>query len=135
MGLAGFTAFVALIVGFVSLCANRANMLADKRQAWIEGLRNDVSELVGYIHKREGYQDKIYQLGSRIELRLNPSEEAHNKLLVHLNIINPVTNFSINDDYINQILNLTKFILKEEWDRIKKESKIPWVIKDFFKFW
>lgn len=97
-------ALIAALITFVVTVLSKENKTSEFRQAWIESLRNDVSELLGEFNVLEGVFEvtidhdlegkegqaqinefwkqhqkeyaKIDSLCNRIALRLNPKEHA-----------------------------------------------------------
>lgn len=116
--------FAAIVAATIAAEAIRAQIISDKRQKWIDDLRDDIAELMAITYDPDKNKRKIYEVGSRIELRLNPREDMHNtllRLLQDMRVIHPATKADY-DEKVNEILNSTKPILKEEWERIKSES-------------
>lgn len=112
----------------------RQNVLSSNRRDWIENLRNKVcllgSEmLVLALSKEKGIKDfgKILELTAYTELMLNPNDKRDNELIIELQEI-PQLILHYPDDttaedlgkYRRKILDLTKVILKSEWERVKK---------------
>jgi hypothetical protein len=141
-------ALVSAIIGpLVSLKIARkqinASILSGNRQEWINTLRNEVSGFVSVISllgalRSGGYKgvtsDEANKFGreamerkSKIELLLNPSESLHNELIAAIeNALSIAIHAEIEPNaveqrrYIDQILNKSKTILKQEWVRVKK---------------
>lgn len=128
--------FAIIIAAIIAVTGTRAQIVSDKRQQWIDGLRNDIADLVDLLHDAHKNKGKMYSVGARVELRLNPSETEHNVLLDLLRNAR-VSNCLNQDDYdhmANQIINATKPILRTEWRRIKFESEFYWpLISPFFR--
>jgi hypothetical protein len=155
-------AFLAVIVGPViswkvaKLQSDNAIKLAKKqivapiRQAWIDRLRDLLSEILSvsfsyyvtgaYLHDlsldAEDEHDKIEQLvesrltilRSEVELLLNPFEDEHQNLLALISsCFRGILSYGNNDDRINfpnnhDLLNAkSKKVLKLEWVRVKNE--------------
>lgn len=110
-------------------------MIAPIRQAWINELRNYLSEIISSSHHYfvAGFEDRteeeykrLTELEQRITLMLNPNEEDHITLLkVMRNMINSIGG---GKEYENQfiqahgnITELSQKILKKEWIRVKEE--------------
>ena len=119
-----------VIAAVIAVTGTRAQIISDKRQQWIDGLRGDVSALMRLMYEHDKNKLEIYEVGSRVELRLNPNEKLHNELLDLLQRIRICANYYKTEaDYnnaINDVINKTKEILKAEWDRIKFESTFYW---------
>ena len=142
--------FVALIAGVVSLVVSilaKDQKTSEFRQAWIDGLRNDVSQLVAHfgvvktmakivreksqteidaylISKQEQFLE-MGMLASRIRLRLNPDE--------HVNLLDSLRDLDkVHEDDMSacseRITAETQEILKEEWERVKLgEPSFVWL--------
>lgn len=139
---------VALIAGLVSLVVAilaKDQKTSEFRQAWIDALRNDVSELVGHLQAildiavdlavdedDENAANRLYHEKHaefmrmevhivRIKLRLNPDE--HQGVL---RILDKIHSDEGSDDPKEMVAQLKKLvdevqpILKGEWVRVKK---------------
>ncbi len=106
--------------------------IANKRQEWINDLRDCVSELLGIcstvieedVKDEEVFFYKYYFLISKIRLLLNPHEQKTKLLEEELNKLIDVENREVDFQFYEQMENVRKIvneILKEEWDRIKVE--------------
>ncbi|MDQ0124656.1 hypothetical protein J2W17_003610 [Pseudomonas lini] len=147
-------AIAALVVGLIAAVVSLVVSILAKdqktsefRQAWIDALRNDVSQLIAqlgvkittteiirgksteqvdeYLLAHQKDYVEIGMLISRIRLRLNPGE--HEKL-IHL-LMN-MDNFQDSgmEARIEAISVETQQILKTEWDRVKVgEPSFVWL--------
>lgn len=140
----------ALIAGGVAYLASvltKESKVSEFRQAWIDGLRNDMSEFVsifyfiatdigdlsmkdslsGWHQKNKDEFLKIEAMQARIELRLNPTE--------HGNLISMVRGLARLDaevvavhvrrvEKVNELLAETQFVLGTEWKRVKRGEAI-----------
>ncbi|MDD3033097.1 MAG: hypothetical protein PHT25_00750 [Bacteroidales bacterium] len=118
----------------------KKNKLADFRQAWIDELRNLISEMLA-IHQLTGellrnrvYEFDIYDLLQKtikiqykIEMMLNSNEEKSRLLIEEIRLLNArnILDKNEHDDEkysksIDTILDLSKSIFKTEWERIKR---------------
>ncbi|MEQ4285724.1 hypothetical protein [Pseudomonas syringae] len=133
----------ALIAGFISFVVTvlaKDQKTSEFRQAWIDGLRTDVSELAGtafamssvlrvkhslgenttkYILERHDDFLKMEALATKIQLRLNPKE--------HIELIALLKTFSdpdgTQDDNDKNVANIVSAIHVElglEWKRVKR---------------
>lgn len=135
---------VGLVAGVVSLVVSilaKDQKTSEFRQSWIDGLRNDVSQLVAIYEVvtftaeivRERTQSEIEayvlsqqkdflelaMLSSRIQLRLNVDE--HQELIALLkSAVHPSAVDSDSDVHVNGIVAATQTILKTEWERVKR---------------
>ncbi len=106
------------------------------RQAWINNLRDLISELVGstlhyYVAGFEERKDAEYQrlqiLEFKIELMLNPREADHERLIALVRDMMSALESAgsgNNKDFEEShaaILERSKEILKREWDRVKEK--------------
>ena len=102
--------------------------IADYRQAWIDKLRDAMAEFQSYGVLPGGDPSKereFYQLGTKIELLMNPKDDDFEALQAQLySFLN-----AANDDTVSKYSNNAKFvelcqkILKREWDRLNKDIK------------
>ncbi len=134
-----------------------ADNISTKRQTWIDELRKDSSEfltVVGHIQelkrpqaltatgltRAEHFQEQLKgemrarELFTRIRLRLNPGEEAHNKLVALIMKIaengynphrayTPAEELESAQDFneaVHAVVSHLQAILKSEWERVKK---------------
>jgi hypothetical protein len=133
----------------VNLIISKEQKVSELRQAWIDALRNDISEYVGhlfsfraswaatsaapplsgdvgaaFIKEQVETIQKLETLATRILLRVNPSE--HNALVVLLQdadrIISSKKTLAESDALdmtIKAILTESQKLLKREWERVK----------------
>ncbi len=124
--------------------SSRAAVVSSSRQRWIDGLREDVSSLIavsyqvahigrdggaywaakdknGLAKALEDADEKRTFLRYRVELRLNPKEDPHDELL---KAIEAMIEASRNGkaEGARKVTDLLKPILKEEWERVKREA-------------
>lgn len=110
-------------------------IIAPIRQAWINELRNYLSEIISSSHHYfvAGFEDRtdeeykrLTELEHRITLMLNPNEEDNENLLkVMRDMMNSINGGKEYDDQFIQsqskITELSQRILKKEWIRVKEE--------------
>jgi hypothetical protein len=147
---ASISALVALVVAtttpFVSFAIARkqirATVVSTNRQAWINALRDDLSEMLelamahfylrdGTLSGEEGFKygyeqrTRLRRLQSRIRLRLNASEVPNQELLSLLNTVRGLSVAKARDteDAFEQAMELVivkgQEILRAEWLRVK----------------
>lgn len=120
----------------ISLQIANKQITGPMRQAWINTLRDIVSDLLGKSahYWAAGFEDRedeefryITELLSRLELQINPSEEDHAwlvekayKMQSHINSNNMITD-EVFWRLHQEIKELAQKILKREWDRTKQE--------------
>lgn len=136
------TLFVGLIAGIVSLVVtilSKDQKTSEFRQAWIDGLRDDVSNLVAHldvietivdiiktkdqseineflVDRHEQFQS-IEMLVFRIRLRLNPIEHA--QLIGMLSNLEDIPDNGM-QAHAERITVEAQTILKNEWERVKR---------------
>ena len=113
------------------------NTVTAERVKWIETLRKNISEFCGlsYTWHVSRLEDKPEELGvlkqidmlrHLIRLQVNP-EGTHDKEIERLIAQIPeLTHESKTDEFKNEVNNLVEVsqkLLKEEWETVKKESK------------
>jgi len=130
-------AVVAGIVAFMASVLTKESKVSEFRQAWIDGLRDDISELVSVFYwildaYREAAMEppqlkdefiKLERMQARIELRLNPKEHA--ALLRHLHGLVRFESFDKEDTAsrnaaINSFVAESQKVLKDAWVRVKR---------------
>jgi hypothetical protein len=129
------TSLVALIVGLggllVSLWTLRktgVRAVAAFRQQWIDTLRKALTEYHSIMMTTElplspADDRKASDLGTQIELMLNPDEEASRKLE---EVINEIDRCKTSDARVAMdpaFIATARRVLKQEWNRVKAELK------------
>jgi predicted PurR-regulated permease PerM len=106
-------------------------IISNSRQKWINTLRDEISSLVSHQTQHSASDNKrkaeiftkTWGELFKIELLLNPKEELHNELLKELNNGFAICVDSENQDEYREkravIMQLSKKILKQEWQRVK----------------
>jgi uncharacterized membrane protein YccC len=139
-----FIAFVAAIgVGTViSALVGHLVAVSNHRHAWINALRDDLAEFSkaleamvyavrDYMRDSEKFDDKrreariaLLFVFQRIRLRLNRTEDLHIQLEQKLRefLDNPILERLEDRTKIDETINLSRIILKREWEVIK----YPW---------
>ena len=122
-----------------------ANFIGEKRQNWIDKIRDDVSEYLSlclhwaYEYKGRDEKELNYcfkktnELLVKIRLKLNFNEGDHvyfEQKLTELQelIENKQENLEVKNNIaplIEELILLVRPILKKEWDRIKVETAFP----------
>ena len=117
-----------------SLEASNKQIIAPMRQAWIDKLRELLAEFMSstlhyWVAGFEDRKDKEYQrvalLETHIQLMLNPNEADHQRLelLIRRMVGDLEKNLGQKSEYPNlhsEMSDLSRKILKREWDRVKK---------------
>jgi len=146
-------AIIAGGISFISTVLAKDQKTSEFRQAWIDGLRNDIAEEISlfvtlissvralvklnktndeineYLFKKEDYFCKLELVEARIKLRINPKE--HSKLLDVLSNLHEYvkTTESFLDKekgkyLVEQFIKESQFVLKTEWRRVKRGEPI-----------
>lgn len=112
----------------------RQNVLSSNRRDWIEKLRLIISELSAKIIICSIKEEKdvveisgIFQLIITIELMLNPNDPRDNELVnklkeIQTEILKKKADIKFGElgGMNKEAINITKKILKDEWERVKK---------------
>lgn len=148
-------ALIAGAVAFLASVFTKENKTSEFRQAWIDGLRNDLAEFVSAYHylasdfetMAENSHDldsrayllsikseilKIELMQARIELRLNPVK--HEKLIAQLHDLARVEgglslDFSARKQNVDAFIAACQLLLKTEWKRVKRGERTYWLTK------
>lgn len=125
-----------------SLEASNKQIIAPMRQAWINNLRDVLSELTSsslhyYVSGFEDRAEKEYQrvtlLESKVKLMLNAKEDDHQRLEVLIRKMVAAIQYEKGKkdefpDLHTEVVALSRIILKREWDRVKEP--IPALLED-----
>jgi hypothetical protein len=130
-------AIVAGVVAFLASVLTKENKVSEFRQAWIDGLRDDISEFVSVFYwivdelAEAGIEPpslknefiSIERMQARIELRLNPKEHA--ELLRHLHGLVRFESYDTKDAKsrnaaVNSFVFESQKVLKDAWIRVKR---------------
>ena len=117
--------------------ASFINTVTSQRVLWIEQMRQDVSKFVGLTHtwamsELEGSDSEtdvikeIDRLRYVIRLRLNPDDTPDRKIASLIKQIPKLTHESKRDELLTALEKLTtetQNMLKDEWEKVKQESK------------
>lgn len=117
--------------------ASFINTVTNQRVKWIEQLRQDISTFSGLTHtwcssELEGRPEElevlkeIDKLRHVIRLRLNPDGTLDKKIESLVQRIPEVTHISMRKELLSTLEELTattQKLLKEEWEKVKAESK------------
>ena len=142
--ISALTALAATVVGplvsfYTTRLQIRATLVSANRQAWINALRDDLSELFAILTQgfALGTQEterrtRVALLTSRIQLRLNPVEKPSKTLLDLIQKLQALTVQALDDGSVNadnernflalmnSAVSTSQEILKAEWKRVKK---------------
>ncbi|MBC3438961.1 hypothetical protein HU735_26435 [Pseudomonas sp. BW16M2] len=140
-------ALIAALITFVVTVLSKENKTSEFRQAWIESLRNDVSELLGELNVLEGVFEvtidfdleakegqgqinefwkqhqkeyaKIDSLCNRIVLRLNPNEHAGLIAKVRELENSMGQGQKVSSQLCEVLVHDFSVVFKKEWSRVK----------------
>lgn len=145
-------ALIAALITFVVTVLSKENKTSEFRQAWIESLRNDVSELLGEFNILEGVYDvtidrelgaregqlqanefwkahkaeyaKIDSLCNRVVLRLNPRE--HEALIKKIRALEASIGHGQKRSVAlcEELVHDFSGVFKKEWDRVKEGEPV-----------
>jgi len=133
-------ALVAGIVSLLGLIISKEQKTSEFRQAWIDGLRSEISLLIAHMNvifaaRQLGESSwaalrvdaiAINQATAQIKLRLNPREEKSRNLLQHIadleNFLHSPQGmrFEKLNELEEQLAEDAQALLKAEWDRVRK---------------
>lgn len=141
----GIGILLTFIIGIWNLASNyRAsrrtsfiNTVTSQRVKWIEQLRQDIAAFCGLTYtwcfsdiegKPEEYEilREIDKLRHVIRLRLNPTGEYDQRIEALIVSIPDLTHISQREKLkqaLNDLTSVTQCLLKEEWEKVKSESK------------
>jgi hypothetical protein len=135
---------VAATVSLTGLTVTKEQKISDLRQAWIDALRGELSELLEHAHaiqgaasaenrtRRELWSDVkenfagINRVIASIELRLNPNEAAAKSILRCLRELEALIGSDSRIDFESmatierRLVSASQPLLKEEWERVKR---------------
>ncbi len=119
----------------------KLEVLSKNRQAWINSLRNELSEFMAIVVEVKNHTiimnrnqelsakilndilvtvNKLDKIKFKIKLLVNPEEENNKKMVLLLESIKvSVLGNGKVDDKMDNLINLSQKILKEEWNRVK----------------
>ncbi|ESU28726.1 hypothetical protein FLJC2902T_13190 [Flavobacterium limnosediminis JC2902] len=127
---------IPIIIGFITYIIAKKQIIntgvTQFRQQWINSLRDTISVFISraeYTSIQENQEKikeafrEIVEAEFKIELLLNPSEEDHNKLVEKMREIRDLIYFVPDNDtldiHIEELLAITKKVLKREWNVVK----------------
>lgn len=100
--------------------------IAEFRQAWINSLRDEMSEFQSYgiLPGHDPTKERaFYKLGTKIELLMNPGDTDYKELQALMYSFLSVANGDKIDKYSKnaEFIEVCQRILKREWDRLKSD--------------
>jgi hypothetical protein len=113
------------------------NTVTAERIKWIEKLRDNISSFCGLTHtwrqsELEGKPDeldvvkRLDKLRYLIRLQLNPAGASHKEIESPIALIPDLTHESQTKQLkqkMNELIVVSQKLLKDEWDKVKEESK------------
>lgn len=142
--IAALTALIAVVVGpFFTIRASKNHMIGPMRQAWINSLRDTVSEFLAQIYiprtnvvasstdpdevrRTQEIEDRnrlqlAYQMKEKICLLINPGEDDHIELVRLISNAYDAYYKAQDTKAIREAIRThTQIILKREWEVVKK---------------
>ena len=110
----------------LSVSLESAKQLASNRQIWINSLRDDLASYFSLTletdHKKIDYQ-KIYEVGARIELRMNPADPDYQELRTAMHECTEIDDLTKIENGRELYIRVSQRILKREWDVLKSELR------------
>lgn len=138
-------AIIASFFSFLGLIIAKEQKTSEFRQAWIDSLRNEISQLIASANAIHGAMTSqrlesvtsawnvvrddfvaINEAAARIRLRLNPNEELSKAVLAKIEEIEGLLAPGKLPDYTElnrkekELVSQASALLKEEWRRVKK---------------
>lgn len=107
--------------------------LSDFRQTWINGLRDDISELSAHLATSDYGEAEVRYKGilllNRIKLRMNRKDKNYEMLLEAIRLA--IAEASENSkkprekkaDKNRELISVSQDVLKSEWERLKRDLK------------
>jgi len=135
---------VAATFSLIGLTVTKEQKVSDLRQAWIDALRAELSELLEHAHAIHGAASAQYQtrqelwsnvkehfaginrVAASIELRLNPNEAAAKTILACLRELEALISSDSPIDFKSmaaierRLVSASQPFLKDEWERVKR---------------
>jgi hypothetical protein len=125
----------SLLIAFVSLLGliiSKEMKVSEFRQAWIDALRDDLSDLISHVSAiREEHSSgdlraselAIYKAMARIRLRLNMDGDEEKALAARIYSLGDVLTATHTTSEVQteseQILSTAQILLKKEWEVVK----------------
>lgn len=127
-------AIIAAAAAVVGLVITKENKTSEFRQNWIDGLRNELAELMEYYlrlqtceySERVSVRNKINFLAAKIRLRISsntPTTEEKKLLDLINNQMVSIYSVSSVTEVEKMYFLYSSSILKSEWERVKRGEK------------
>lgn len=122
------SAILSFLIGVFQKRFNYKNLFAEtvssSRNIWLNEMRQYISNMLAEaVGTKDRYKNKeYYQNRNQVLLRLNLKEPAHCYLKCEIEKLDCCTtaNYEILE---KRILDITNHILKEEWEKVKREAR------------
>jgi hypothetical protein len=146
------TAILGLIAAITAALISRSVMISNHRQAWINGLREDLAAFftgldvihfqlamvaensdVSRLEEHDTAKRNLLLAFRKILMRLNMNESLHRELEAALRSLLEVRAEGANEATISAAVTLARTVLKREWEVTKYGPLTPFVLQ--FKSW
>ena len=138
----------SLITVWVARIKNYGEIVSERRNVWLNEMRNNISRMLAYKKAIDCVEEEIKPQpqtkpqtktkGGLFEKKVKLEKEyelAKNEILIRLNLTEgkhqllkaAIEEFDTQDDYdsiaAEKILEISRSLLKDEWEKVKKETK------------
>lgn len=140
----------SLITVWVARIKNYGEIVSERRNIWLNEMRNNISRMLAYKKAIDCVEEEIKPQtqpqtqpqtktkGGLFEKKVKLEKEyelAKNEVLIRLNLTEgkhqllkaAIEEFDTQDDYdsiaAEKILEISRSLLKDEWEKVKKETK------------
>lgn len=140
----------SLITVWVARIKNYGEIVSERRNVWLNEMRNNISRMLAYKKAIDCVEEEIKPQtqpqtqpqtktkGGLFEKKVKLEKEyelAKNEVLIKLNLTEgkhqllkaAIEEFDTQDDYdsiaAEKILEISRGLLKDEWEKVKKETK------------
>ena len=136
----------SLITVWVARIKNYGEIVSERRNIWLNEMRNNISRMLANKKAIDCIEEEIKPQtqpqtktkGGLFEKKVKLEKEyelAKNEVLIRLNLTEgkhqllkeAIEEFDTKDDYDNiaaeKILEISRSLLKDEWEKVKKETK------------
>ncbi len=140
--------FITLLTAIAAGLITRSVMVSNHRQAWINGLRDDLAAFftavdvmhfqiaklatnsnIDELEKEQKARNDVLLAYRKILMRLNLNEPAHQQLEKSLEALLTVHDNVVNQDALADAVTLARTILKREWEVTKYGAFTPVVAR------
>lgn len=141
------TAIVSSINIYISFQNNKKtayiNTITSERIRWMTRLKEMLSEFCSLRYKEfseldlKDYTDQIVKLQSKIKLYLNPNDRYDMSIIEQLDLCSKgmINSNDCKREDLNKLIDLSQKMFKNEWERIKRESKNGDIDMNRYGFW